>query len=624
MNNTLPPLGRLLCLLGLILPIAPHLEAQSPQRQRVDTLRRELTVHTDEAVKLGEQTPLPLSFEITPMQAMPSSRGHMSAAPRLSEGFGLSPLSSLGRLVGQFAPSPMRGYINLRAGISPHLGLRAGYRPIASERERLDLSLSTLFSSYTPYQGLFNDLHARENDFRIHGDYKRKATSSLWSIAADYRHHGYNYYGAVIEPRFYTDNPNGLDREKQHLLGKEHLFGHYLSTSVGLSSLPDQGSSFAYDLRAGLDYSSISRRKLLGSPAVSIGEIRPSLEANARVGIGGDHSLGAHIEVSALLYSRNLPPVLMATPSGERINKTQISLAPYWQVEGQSWQIRAGVGLSNDSSVEGGSLFLWPYLDAELTFAETWCIRAQADGGVEENHLARLAQLMPYRTRGVIGGSTQVRHQSRLSLSGSIARALSLELYAGYSLRQRDLNFAAQTHEHLTPYYSSPTLIEGLPPYEISGVSPLDSRSIYAIEFSPYYTDVRHLSLGGHLGYSHHGLWRAQLSASYHNYQGKNDEVVSGRPSWVIDASYEYMPVKDFSLKVSYELRSGILYRYLPKKSTEELEAMHLIHLGLVYKANSHISLQGQLSWMPNSKSTLYYGYRMQQTMVSAGINVNF
>lgn len=611
---------RLTSCLGLVALYTPALEAQTPTRRVADTLRRELTVHTEEAVQLSERKALPLNLIVSSLDVSKAPTKPLTTTLPLGKGSSLSPLSGLSPLVGGFRLSPYRGYVHLAGGLETLGMIRAGYRPIASDEAQLDLYGSGLYSRFSPYVDLFDEAASQERQVTLQGNYQRKLVSGMLSVGAYFKHHNYNYYGAEVRDDFYVQG-KGLSPALQQLLVQDRQTNNSFTASVGLASLEDANSSLDYALSAKIGYTHSTQPQLLAEQRASISEIFPELEGRASWRLSGIHHLGAKLHVSSLIYSRDLSErlLLMYPNSG---NKTTFDVSPYWQMRDLSWgaanvEIGAGLGLTNYSRLEGSAFFLWPYLDFLISMPRVGVIRAELDGGSEVNSLASMAEQMPYRTRGVIPEVTRHRLRGRLSMTGELSRSMRMELYVSHAHREQDLNWGVQHHRILTPH--RPSVVPELQ----AGASPLEGLGLSAIEFALYYTDTHQTTLGANLVYNYNNLWRAKVDLAFHKYGTSSDQIVSGRPRFVLNASYEYTPSNRLSLVAGYELRSGISYWDLSLSKLLEMDSLHLLKAGVTYTITPRISVQGTALWMPNSKSSLYYGHRMRQTTALLGINVN-
>lgn len=613
----------ILCLtsgLSLSALCVPTLEAQTPQRRMADTLRRELTVHTDELVQLSERTALPLNLSVSPLEKSQTSTNPLTTTLPLGKGSSLAPLSGLSPLVGSFRPSPYRGYIHLAGGLDLHGIMRAGYRPIATDEEQLDIYGAGLYSRFTPYKDRFEAEDSKERLISLGTKYQRALANGLLAVGIDLKHHSYNYYGAAIDDPHYAASPP-LNRELQKLLMQDKQSNNSLSAAISLTSLEDGHSPFNYTLSAKLHYTHSAQPELLAEPRASISEIYPELEARAAWSLSGSHAIGGKLKASTLLYGRSLSERLkLLYPDSN--NKTIFDLTPYWQAKDLSWgdvnaEITAGLGLTNHTQLEGNSVFVWPYLNLLMSMHGVGTLRAELDGGADANPLSSIAEQMPYRTRGIIPEITRNRLRGRLSLTGELTPAMRMELYVGYARREQELNWGVQHHSILTPYRAT------TPPLYQVGLSPLEGLGIAAIEYAPYYTDTHQTTLGANFIYSYSNLWRTKIDLAFHKYNTSSSGIVSGRPTFVLDATYEYTPSKRFSLLAGYEISAGRSYLNLNNQTPLELDTLHLLKASVTYTISPRVSIQGSAFWMPNRESSLYYGYRMRQTTLSLGVNVN-
>ena len=186
-----------LVLLLVTLAIGEALLAQSTQPRRADTLRRELTVMTEDAVVLGTRQPQDLAYSIPAPTLTPLRYSYQDTPIPFALTPSIEPLSALGPMKGGFTRADQRGYLTLAGGISMNLRAGAGYRIISTKDDLFDV-----------YGRLYWGNNPISNDLLV----QPKAKELAWGLGAYYRHH----LGS------YTRDPSRLATARAQLLWAHH------------------------------------------------------------------------------------------------------------------------------------------------------------------------------------------------------------------------------------------------------------------------------------------------------------------------------------------------------------------------------------------------------------------
>ena len=115
------------------------LSAQEAKVKRADTLRRELTVMTEDEVTLGTRQPRDLSY-VVPVPSVTAVRhAYLDTPIPFALRPGVSPLGALTAPRGGFDKSDQRGYVYLSGGFSYGMKAGAGLRLLSTKTDRWDV-----------------------------------------------------------------------------------------------------------------------------------------------------------------------------------------------------------------------------------------------------------------------------------------------------------------------------------------------------------------------------------------------------------------------------------------------------------------------------------------------------
>lgn len=590
-----------LVLLLVTLAMGETLLAQSTQPRRADTLRRELTVMTEDAVVLGTRQPQDLAYSIPAPTLTPLRYSYQDTPIPFALTPSIEPLSALGPMKGGFTRADQRGYLTLAGGISMNLRAGAGYRIISTKDDLFDV-----------YGRLYWSDNPISNDLLI----QPKAKELAWGLGAYYRHHfedptleirlgwrqlGHNYYGLTTVTTGQTSSTTLTQ------LPITKLSTGLFDLDARLALADDPTAEWLYDARFRLGYAGTKYadgvwraepKPTEWLPRLSL-DLSNRLSSTTRWGVQGD------LSVSILSF----PSLVSGLTQEQAISTSRmiLSAAPYFLADDTnddfSWRFLGGLRLSNGSDRKGAHLYLFPRIDASLTYTPYIQLRLETDAEHRRLGLGDMSQVMPYLDAYTFPDLLERIYWAKLSLTTTIAERLSAVLSARYAGHRGATQFR--------PFaYNGSSL----------GVSAVQVLS--PISFTPYYADYGELALGADLMYNHRGLFRASLGGEYTKYLDPTD-LLSGKAEYKIRALAELSFIPKVDLRIGYDLTGAVRYYDLSGKSTK-LKASHLLHADLALSLTKSLSLTAEARALLLGSQTRWWGYHQQPLVALLGLQYRF
>ena len=585
----------------LTLSGASALSAQEAKVKRADTLRRELTVMTEDEVTLGTRQPRDLSF-VVPVPSVTAVRhAYLDTPIPFALRPGVAPLVALSAPRGGFERSQQRGYVYLSGGLSFGMKAGAGLRLVSSKTDSWDI-----FGRY---------LWTR-SDIKVTPAASQKAREDAWSLGTSYQHHfdeatlglkltagqhAYNYYGLgltrpLLGVPLVSIVPGPELRRRSTLV----------SFAARYATEEDFTEDWLYDFGARVDYT--SSRSIQGASATlaSPREWLPELSADLSYRLGSTSRLGAMGAWSLGSLSSTVP-FLYGFPE-KRTSSTRMILTgvPYFLTEDVSgdlgWRALAGLRVLTGNDHYNAHLFLFPKIDAKLRIGSAFDIRLETDAQLLRHSLHRIADEAPYLDHESFVGRYERLYDVKLTLGGTIGGAFSIEAFGRYA-----------DHKGAAEFRPSPLLHpDGLP---------ATSSYMMPITFRPYYVDYREQNLGLELAYNHRGLFTASLRGIYARYQTAQQFLA--RPSFTLEGLVELQLLPELRLRAGYDFATAIK-SYDTEGEIHSLSQLHLLHADAVYSLTKKLSLTAELRTPLSRGETRWYGYAPQAMLLQAGLQVTF
>jgi len=174
------------------------LSAQEAKTKRADTLRRELTVMTEEEVSLSVRQPRDLSYTVPAPNLSPVRHSYLDTPIPFTLRPSVSPLGALTAPRGGFERSKQRGYAFASAGIPISFKAGAGLSILSTKTDRLDVYGRYNFANPSIQTELGQRVKGWEKAWRLGANYGHQFEDAALSLGLDFGQHGYNYYGLSL------------------------------------------------------------------------------------------------------------------------------------------------------------------------------------------------------------------------------------------------------------------------------------------------------------------------------------------------------------------------------------------------------------------------------------------
>ncbi|GAD06944.1 hypothetical protein HQ45_01290 [Porphyromonas crevioricanis] len=583
------------------------LHAQNPRGGQSDTLRRELTVVTDKVISVPVEKGLPVSVSTKAPQVRPFSatplKFQMHYAPSLPANIDghVSPIAE------RFIHSPHRGYLELGAGTLYRFRADAGYRILNTEKDELyfDLHHRSALEDVTDADKAVKTKD-RNSLTDVSGLYTHRFEKTSLSVTADYRHRYYNYYGVWPDLNQIVPSTKNFRYDS-----KDHAVEHGVRVKAGLSSQANDTDNWAYSLR--LMYGYHTRFAQFSGQNYDLVEHYPKAELGISRRVVGDLSFHVDADAGVVYLSPKKRLDLHARPNVKRSErglyfaggKHYLNLDT--SVGTTEIRIRGGFGASINGGVSP-KIFLYPLLDASISFADAYRIYAESEGGLLHNNLRQISGENPYLLPEYVIDPSRVRYKARLGAGAAITQRLNLGLYA---------DLAKIDHYYLF----RPADMQD------NGSALINQAFRKHVGFTPYYDNVSMWGFGGHLSYSIRGIWGISAKAQYSRWnRSSKKDIVDGKPSVEATISMYYQPLKPFKLSFDYTFVGGIEYNQPQEGGLKDsrLPNIQLMNARLDYYLNNRIALYAIGRNIFFTHYSHHYGYPAPGAGVMAGANINF
>ncbi|MDR1557063.1 MAG: TonB-dependent receptor [Tannerellaceae bacterium] len=580
----------IISLLGTPLSLAAQDDDQSLNREL--TLEREYNpsvqdankVNTLPAVREPDVTRMPIDYAILSIPAEPGREIGTLAAERL-----LSDMTYNNR----------RGYLNLGVGTYRNINGDAGYHILSTDKDRLNLFLSHRSSNGdVKYQESYlkgEKVRAKLNNNLGGLNYRHEFSRAALRLGAMYGYSAFNYYG-IPAPSMYSVWPSPVVDTETNQQSRQ------ITLNAGLESKKTEPVGYVLDV----DYTGFAYKYAWDNSMDGITEHSTGARMNLYKMFGADRWIGLAARMNSFFY--NLPEASSATFA----NYMEGTLTPYYQVEGDFWNLKLGMNLMfvtprNDEKMK---VFITPNAGFDLKAGSGTLLYLNAGGDIRSNSAFLLSRENLYTDpyMGVTPSRTWLD-----AVAGIKTAALPgfwFHAFAEYKRTDDDYFFI--------PY---------LMPEGFGNVSRVLSY------------DSKLLRVGVEVKYAYRKLVEINLKGVYNNWNEEKeilrDEQIQtpdfqliperkayGRPQRELMADIHVRPIGKVALTLNYRLSAG--RKTLLYNKNEEMKDISELNFTGAYIFNDTWGAYLKLNNLLFKKYELIYGYPLQGFNLMAGININF
>lgn len=576
-----------LCVLTM-LAVAGTIQAQEDNLKRELTLEREYDPSVQDANKINT---LP---EVKQPDIKKTAIEYATQTVPTDPKTEISILPS-GKIMTDILYNKHRGYFNV--GVATNLNINGdfGYHILNTKHDKLNLFFSHRSSSdertFLQEDDLKQDVHMNDNLGGL--NYQHHFGKSELKLGVRYGYSSFNYFGfndslQIAEPVRFSKDTKQVNQQ--------------IGFNAGIES--EEGAALGYLLD--FDYINFSHKYGLVEDIDGIKENTIGVKAGMNALFGGNQSIGVLGKLEYLNYS---------LPTGiedlEFENHAEITLTPYYTVEGDIWKIKLG---ANVMFVTGkhDKLFASPNIKADVTVADKTVLYLDADGKLESNSAYELSLRNRYVNPWEDVRPSRTWLDGKVGLKSGVAPGFWFDVFAGYKATDEDVLFS-QIIEHNYINYSKANYF--------------NTKNFFAGATLKYdYQDQIEFTLQGVFN-----NWTVNEEKESGNFTGKIPAF--GRPKAEITSTIDVRPIDKLTISAKYYLATGreglfeapyvgLVEMY--NKTISKMDNINELNVTGLYAVTSNVGVYGQLNNLLFQKYDLYYGYPTQGFNVMVGVNINF
>lgn len=513
-----------------------------------------------------------------------------------------------------------RGYFNFGIGNYMNINGDFGYHILSTDKDQLNVFLShrstngkvKFLKDYA--EGLKTKIKANDNIGGL--NYSHGFDNATLRTGASFAYSGFNYYGY---PSFIpTFNESGEIQTPTFDLEKDptkNQINQTFNAHIGLESkenldlgyLVDFGftrftQKYASQMLNPLSlYDGLKESNLYGE----IGIFKPFLT---------DQRIGATAKMNYFTYGE--PEQADSLSKRSYDNYMELTLNPYYQVEGESWNLRIGANLMFITGVND-KVFVSPDITAQIKAGEKATVYLSATGEVKSNSFQQQSWGNKYVSSYLRAIPSKTKLDAMLGVKANLGAGAWMNVYGGYRITDHELFY--------TPGLSSRFTHDVNILQKNSNVLKLGASFNYSfqqqIDFS-----IR----GEYKAWDVKGSVPYTLSASAEGAETIlqfDDLKAYGKPTFELNANIKLRPVEQLTLDVNYYIGTGreaLIRNSANTPENTKMNAINDLNATAIWKLNDTFSVYAKANNLLFQKYDLFYGYPSQGLSLMGGININF
>jgi hypothetical protein len=374
-----------------------------------------------------------------------------------------------------------------------------------------------------------------------------------------------------------------------------------LTLNAGVASNGAKHVGYALDF----DYTRFSYKYAWDNSMEGIAEHSAGAAIKLYTAWRADMQLGVSARFDYFFYT--LPKLSTATFD----NHIEGTLTPYYQMEGDFWNLKLGVNIMfvTPEGENSTKMFASPNAGIDIRMGDKSIVYFNAGGNIHSNSAFQLSRenryIDPYT--GVTSSRTWL--DVTAGVKSGILPGFWFNLFGEYKITDNDYFFI--------PYLTQ----EGFG--NLSRVLPLDSKLLKG---------------GLELNYAYRKLFELTLKGTYNHWNEEKDDVDDriatndfqlipkmkpyGRPSTELLASVNIHPVKKLSLAIEYYLASG--RRTLLYNNNRDMKDINELNLTASYTFNDTFGAYLKMKNLLFKPYQVLYGYPLQGFSIMGGVSIHF
>ncbi len=577
-----------LCVVSLF-AIAGTIQAQDDNLKRELTLEREYDPSVQDANKVNT---LP---EVKQPEINKRAINYATQTVPTDPQAEISLLPS-GKIMTDILYNKNRGYLNAGVGTNVNINGDFGYHILSTDKDQLNLFFSHRSSSgkhkYLQEEGLKQKVHLNDNLGGL--NFLHNFDKASIKLGARYGYSAFNYFG-------YSVNETGPETPAFVEMNKDtKQINQQIGFNAGIES--HEGAPLGYLLD--FDYTNFSHKYGLSEDVDGIKENTFGVKAGMNALFGGNQSIGVMGKLEYLNYSLpSLPANYIPEPEFE--SHAEITLSPYYTVEGDIWKVKLGANVMFVTG-DNDKVFASPNIAADVTIADKTVLYLNADGKIQSNSAYELSQRNRYVNPWLDVRPSRTWLDGIVGLKSGVAPGFWFDVFAGYKATDDDVLFTQSVAWSLINYSE------------------------------PDHYNTKLFFAGAALKYNYQNLFEFSLKGVYNNWDVKETSPwdggpapkfeAYGRPKAEITALIDVRPIDKLTVSAKYYLGAGrkTVQYYLSQWDPIDMKNINELNVTGLYNITSNIGVYGQLNNLLFQEYDLLYGYPAQGFNAVVGININF
>lgn len=504
-----------------------------------------------------------------------------------------------GNIMTQMEYNKRRGYLNLGAGMRMNFNGDFGYHILSTDKDKLNIFLShRSMNGNVDYIQTDDKVKAKLNDNLGGLNFQHAFDKASLKMGIFYNYTGFNYYGLpmnVLSSYPQEEVMKMADRETNQV-------NQTVKANVGVEAKEDADFFYLIDL----DYVNFSHK--YGRSAQLDGPTEHTLDVkfDFNAGFNGNQRVGVGGQVEYFAYS--LPTYPEGTAQCAFANHAEVTLTPYYKIEGENWRVKLGANVMFVTGEES-SFTASPNVAADVEVADKTVLYLKADGRLYSNSAYEMSKICRYVDPAEELAPTRNWLNGQFGLKSGVAPGFWFDVFAGYKINSSDLLYVPSRNYIGSEFGNF-----------VHSMTDIDTKCFFA---------------GANLKYSYASFLDIHLKGGYNSWKGNygdtwvggepNAELsyVYGKPKMELTAGVTVRPIHQLAIDANYYLATD---RYTSECGIRDVKLNNInelnFQIGYTFNDTFGVYVKGQN--LLNQHYEMFYGYPMQGITLMGGVNINF
>lgn len=497
-----------------------------------------------------------------------------------------------GKVMSDILYNKNRGYLNVGAGTYLNMNGDFGYHILNTDKDQLNVFFSHRSS------GAKREYIQEETKQKVHLNdnlaglnFRHNFDKASMRLGARYGYNAFNYFGYIS------------GREASSIALVFPIDAKQVNQQIGINAGVESHEGAALGYLLDVDFTNFSHKYGLFQDQDGIKENTIGVKAGANAPFGGNQLVGVLGKIDYLSYSIPTHVIGAIDPGFE--NHAEITLSPYYTVEGDIWKIRLGANVMYITG-DHDKLFASPNVAVDVEVADKTVLYLKADGRIQSNSAFELSKRNRYVNpwQGVQPSRTWL--DGIVGLKSGVAPGFWFDIFTGYRATDNDALFVPTAESNLINY---------------SAADHYNTKLFFA---------------GAALKYSYQNLFEFSLKGVFNSWDVEDvsdwiggsapDFEAYGRPKAEITATIDVRPIDKLTISAKYYLATGrkTVFYPLQKWTPIDMDNINELNVTGMYSITKNVGVYGQLNNLLFQKYDLHYGYPTQGFNAMVGVNINF